>query len=138
MQKLAKKIAQFQKQVQKRVNVGKIQFAKLIALNLIMATPVDTSKALSNWIANIQSPKAKVRPPLFLGIDGSTFDRSSSMAYSMALTTIQRAKIGQVVYITNNVDYIRLLNEGYSSQAESDFILHCVQKSVQMMKKVNL
>lgn len=138
MQKLSKAFLDKKKEIQKRANLGKIRLAQAVSWNLIMTTPVDTSKALSNWIASIQNPKYKVRKAYFVGMDGSTHSQSSSMAYSMANAVIQRAKIGQIIYITNSVNYIDLLNQGYSRQAPPNFIEQAVEKSVLQLKGMKL
>lgn len=135
MRNLHKAFSRESKEIKKRANLIKIQLARTIALNLIIEdTPVDTSKALSNWVAAISNPKTKVRPAFFVGMDGSTHSQSSTMAYSMANAVIQRAKVGQVIYISNNVDYIELLNQGYSRQAPPDFIEKSVEKSINQVK----
>lgn len=138
MHKLSKAFLEKKKEIQARANLGKIKLAQAVAWNLIMTTPVDTSKALSNWIVNLSSPKYKIRKAFFVGMDGSTHSQSSSMAYSMANAVIQRAKIGQIIYITNSLDYIELLNQGYSQQAPDKFIELAVENSVKQLKGMRL
>lgn len=138
MQCLNKAFLQKKLEIKQRANIAKVKLAQAIAWNLIMATPVDTSKALSNWLAALNNPKSKVIKPHFVGIDGSTHSQSSSMAYSMANAIVQRAKIGQTIYITNSVDYIDLLNEGYSKQAPVHFIEKTVNESVNQLKGMKL
>lgn len=138
MQKLSKAFLTKKKEIKTRANLGKIRLAQAVAWNLIMTTPVDTSKALSNWIAGISSPKYKIRKAYFVGMHGSTHSQSSSMAYSIANAVIQRAKAGQIIYITNSVDYIELLNKGYSLQAPDGFIELAVEQSVKQLKGMKL
>lgn len=138
MKSLNRQLVKFNKDVKKRVTIYKRKFAQTIAWELIMATPVDTSKALSNWIASLGQPNGKAIDAYCVGFHGSSEAISSSMAYSRANAVIQRAKIGEIVYISNNVDYIELLNMGYSPQAERNFIQHSVSRSVEQMQRVKL
>lgn len=138
MQRLNKAFLQKKLEIKQRANLAKVKLAQTIAFNLIMATPIDTSKALSNWIASLNNPKSKVIKAHFVGIDGSTHDQSSLMAYLIANEIVQRAKIGQSIYITNSVDYIDLLNQGYSNQAPVRFIEKAVNKSVNQLKGMKI
>ena len=138
MQRLNKAFLQKKLEIKQRANLAKVKLAQTIAFNLIMATPIDTSKALSNWIASLNNPKSKVIKAHFVGIDGSTHDQSSLMAYLIANEIVQRAKICQSIYITNSVDYIDLLNQGYSNQAPVHFIEKAVNKSVNQLKGMKI
>lgn len=138
MKTLQRQLKAFNKDIEKRVNVYKRKLAQTIALKLITATPVDTSKALSNWVASLGQAKGKLINAHSVGFRGSTEAVSSSMAYSMANAIIQRAKVGEIVYITNSVDYITLLNLGSSPQAERYFIQHAVEDAVEQIKRVTL
>lgn len=130
MKEIKRKLNKLKITIKEQANLRKIRLAKLIAFNLINNTPVDTSKALSNWIANLSSPYKKTIPPHLLGSNGSSWNVSSGMAYLMAESKIQTAKIGQVIYISNNVDYILLLNMGYSNQAPKNFIEEQISNSI--------
>lgn len=138
MKTLNSQLKRFDKDIKKRVTTYKVQFARTILWELIMATPVDTSKALSNWVASLGKPKSRQIKAHIVGSQGSTQSASSSMAYSVGNAVIQRARIGEIVYITNNVDYIQLLNLGYSIQAERYFIQHSVDRAVEQLKRVKL
>lgn len=138
MNNLSKQIYSFEKDVKKRVNVYKRKLAQIIAFKLINETPVDTSKALSNWIASLGQAKGRVIEAHSVGMYGSTEAVSSSIAYSIANAVISRAKVGEIVYITNSVDYIELLNLGLSPQAEPYFIQHAVDNAVEQIKRVKL
>ena len=138
MRTLSSQLQKFDKDIKQRVNRYKIQFAKTILLKLIDATPADTSKALSNWIVGLTHAKGKVITPYAYGMDGNTRWQSSAMAYSIGHRVIERAKVGEIVYITNSVDYIELLNMGYSPQADEYYIQECVESSAEQMKRVKL
>jgi hypothetical protein len=70
-------------------------------------TPVDTGRARANWIPSLNSPsKAKVEP-------NQKIDVSSVLA---------TYKVKDTVFISNNLPYIRRLNEGHSKQAPAGFV----------------
>ena len=138
MRTLNSQLKRFDKDVKKRINNYKINFAKFILLYLVEATPVDTSTALSNWIVGLNKTKDRKIKAHSLGSKGSTQSVSAGMAYSIGNAIIQRAKVGEIVYIANNVDYIELLNMGYSSQAERYYIQNCVEKAVEQLKRTKL
>lgn len=138
MNTLNSQLKKFDADVKKRVNKFKISFAKTILFYLIHRTPVDTSTALSNWIVGLSKAKNRVIEAHQFGVDGSTRSASAGVAMSLGGAIIQRAKVGEIVYITNNVDYIELLNMGYSKQAERHYIERCVSDAVEQMKREKL
>lgn len=74
---------------------------------LVNRTPVDTGRARSNWIPSLNAPSAlKVEP-------NQKIDVSSVLA---------TYKVKDTVFISNNLPYIRRLNEGYSKQAPAGFV----------------
>lgn len=81
---------------------------------VIVATPVDTGQARSNWRVNVGS------------IDGTTdesTDKSGQGAISKGIATIQSGGgLGKVVYISNSLKYIERLNSGWSMQAPKNFM----------------
>jgi len=101
-----------------------------VARNLIEQTPVDTSKALSNWSASLSSPNDGEREPFFSGFHGSTGKESSLVASAVAELFIKTSsrKAGQKFYISNNLDYIRGLDSGLNSRKNPNF----VEKAIRM------
>ena len=69
---------------------------------------------------------------------GSTAGVSSYIAYMLGVVTNKRAKIGEIIYISNNVDYIHLLNMGYSAQAQPKFIEQAIDDAVNKAKGIKL
>lgn len=89
---------------------------------LILATPVDTSNALSNWRVSAGFPKTKEIEPYVRGKKGSTWLQSTAEAIRESIKALEKAKVGQQIYITNNVEYIDDLNSGSSDQAPAGWI----------------
>jgi hypothetical protein len=138
MNTLNSQLKDFNKDIKKRINRYKINLAKFILWFLIKSTPVDTSTALSNWIVGLGKQRDRKIEAHKVGVDGSTQDISAGIAMSLGGAIIQRAKVGEIVYITNNVDYIELLNMGYSVQAERHYIERCVSDAIEQMKREKL
>lgn len=88
-----------------------------LSFELIYRTPVDTTKATSNWTVGIGFPEFIDRPAYFYGHDGITAAMSRSSAYAAAKSAVgTRKRTGFPIYISNNVNYIVELNEGKSPQ----------------------
>lgn len=85
-------------------------------------TPRDTGHAVANWILSTDRP--------FSGIAGSkqsvsTARQNSSRAQIASLTRRRNALgqfVGVPIYLVNNVEYVHLLNLGYSKQSPAGFI----------------
>lgn len=90
------------------------RLAKNITIEVKDNTPVDTGHAMSNWMPSIGTP--------FTGINGSKTNVSEG-DYSNRLANLSsyQLKNGDI-FISNNVDYITLLNEGSSRQAPRAFV----------------
>ena len=100
---------------------------KELVFKLVNLTPVDTSKALSNWQVSFSTPNRGVRAAYALGRKGTTASSSRAVAYAVAVSTINQQKpTDTIVWVSNNVSYINLLNMGYSPQAAARFINNIV------------
>jgi hypothetical protein len=86
--------------------------------NLVEATPVDTGHARINWTPTVAAPARGE-------IEGA--DPSSAVDPVVALGP---ASPGDIMFITNNVPYIRRLNEGSSPQAPAGFVEKAVERAV--------
>ena len=99
-----------------------IDAALAIVGNLVYATPVDTSQALSNWQVSIGSAITSKIDAYYPGEYGSTQRASAGEALAAAKAALKNKKPGEVIFIRNNVPYIRRLNDGYSKQAPAGFV----------------
>lgn len=93
--------------------------AKAIVIHLVNATPVDTRKAQSNWQTGIGSTPTSVIDPT-----------SASETIARCFAVIDALQLGEVLYIVNNVDYLKWLIMGSSVQAPQDFVNKAVQRAV--------
>lgn len=96
--------------------------AKTVIQNLIYDTPVDTSKALSNWQIVLNADNASVIPAYVHGKEGSSQAESQALALSAAMRMLETKKPGDEIWIVNSTPYIRYLNDGSSHQAPAGFV----------------
>lgn len=94
---------------------------------LVPATPIDTGWARSNWVPRIGRPFAELAGS-YPGTGGSlNFGPQNGGLASVAGS--YQAAFGPV-FITNNVPYIVLLNEGSSRQAPKGFIRQALERAI--------
>lgn len=99
---------------------------------VVLATPADTGRARSNWIVDLDNePKNTFGEP-------ASPAQGAQQALDQGSATIGQYKAGQVIHITNNLDYIGKLNEGHSAQAPANFIEEAVYVGVQAVKGASL
>lgn len=87
-------------------------------------TPVDTTKAQSNWVITNGAPVLEDIPAHFPGVDGLTAPASLAMTRELARaqSRVGSTLPGTPMFIQNNVDYIIALNLGKSLQAPPGWI----------------
>lgn len=91
-----------------------IELTKNVTIEIKDMTPVDTGHAMANWIPTYGSPNKD--------IIGSKQD-VSDVAYKQAMSELDSYELSKGnLYLTNNVEYIEVLNEGHSSQAPRAFV----------------
>jgi len=88
---------------------------------LTTTTPRDTSWAANNWVARIGTPSRST-----VGsrddIGGASSASQASLAQVVGTLTAQTNNDGQDIFISNNVPYIRSLNDGHSKKAPVGFV----------------
>lgn len=112
-----------------RVENSLVELTNNVALyiegRLVIKTPVDTSKALSNWQVFVGSPAVTDIDAYYPGQSGSTKLLSANFALRIAKNELRirgRRRIGEPIYISNVVKYIGYLNRGRSQQAPERFV----------------
>lgn len=87
-------------------------------------TPKETTWAASNWIPGIGSfSDAPIGTKTTVGIAVDAQKDGKALV-------VKSYKLPQLVYITNNVDYITKLNDGTSAQAPSGFVQNSIAKAI--------
>jgi hypothetical protein len=102
--------------------------ALVVDQTAVLATPVDTGRARSNWAVQVGSP-----------IEGEHvvqgFDRSGGSSLSQAEDALQEYKItAGVIFVANNVPYIEQLENGSSAQAPGGMLSAALQAGIAVAK----
>lgn len=111
--KLQGELDQFLSKVTKTVAVE-------VTYELIKTTPEDTGFAHSNWVPSTGSPFSGLAGTYEAALGGS-LNRGPQKIGLLAVNRAYTISKGPI-FVTNNVDYIDLLNHGYSAQAPSGFV----------------
>lgn len=79
---------------------------------VVLGTPVDTGRARGNWYPSLNTPSGEM--------SWDSFGEGASLA--RVTSTVASAKLGTVVWLTNNLPYILPLENGHSKQAPSGMV----------------
>jgi hypothetical protein len=94
---------------------------------VILMSPVDTGRFRGNWQVAINSmPQGTVE------ID----DKSGSISISKADAAAMQLKVGQAIYLVNNLPYARALEYGHSKQAPSGMVRVTVRRWKPIVEQV--
>ena len=120
-----------QKQIERAIQKKVIETAEKVTRkviadidnDLVSQTPVDTGRAQNNWLPSINTPR------------NDTI--SAEAPRQQALDIVGRLNFGETFYITNNLPYIRRLNDGYSKQqATPSWVEATVQRNARKGNEV--
>jgi len=89
------------------------EYGSELRQSLAQSTPVKTGRASGSWNASLNSPDMSVQPEGYNNPGGSYLDGNENLG---------GAQPGDVVYVTNAIDYIDKLNSGSSTQAPAGFV----------------
>ena len=82
-------------------------------------TPVDTGNARVNWELGVDEVGNTTATATL--VEGE--NQISQQAFLVGLAELARYKPGQTIYITNNVEYIEILENGGSQQAPQGMVM---------------
>lgn len=105
---------------------------------IVVATPVDTGRARSNWLVSVNTPRTDTIPPYSPGTKGSTSGSNVQGALAQGRSAVSGYREGMTIYITNNLDYIGKLNSGWSAQAPAGYIERAVDAAVRSIAGVRI
>lgn len=116
-------------------NKAAIQLGTLIVNTVVMATPVDTGHARANWQVGISQEKTDEVEFTDVNIADEGHSAHSTgvtgqATIDEAVRVLNTKAPGQTIHITNNVPYIKRLNEGWSAQAPAGFVQKAVNASI--------
>ena len=107
---------------------------------VVLATPVDTGRARSNWIVQLGAPAESVIEAYAPGFFGSTGAENAQAAIDQGSAEISGYRGGQgtEIHITNNLPYIGDLNDGWSAQAAANFVQTAIQTAAEAVTGTKL
>jgi len=118
------------RRVEENANALKRKAALAVDATVVLATPVDTGRARSNWQASLGAPATGTREAYSPGTGGATGGANAAAAQEQAKAVIARSQPEQAIHITNNLPYIGRLNEGWSAQAPAGFVQTAVLRGI--------
>ena len=101
-------------------------------------TPVDTSKAISNWQIGLGSPVVDEIEAHYFGSKGSTELISEDATVIAARMKLKSKKPGQIVYLSNTAKYIKDLDQGSSLQEPAGFVKRACDNGRRLAKTTKL
>lgn len=104
-----------------------------LTANLIDTTPVDTGWARANWVPRIGETFIDDAPPdteddQLAALPGRQAEQQAGVAAVAASYTLGQGP----VFVSNNVPYIQVLNDGHSQQAPAGFVEAAIEKAVRV------
>lgn len=114
--------------------------ALAVDATVVLATPVDTGRARSNWQVELNRAAEGTIDPYTPGAGGSTAAVNAQAAIDRGSVVISGYKggPGSSIHIGNNLAYIGKLNEGYSAQAPAGFVEKAVMVGIDAISDVTL
>lgn len=99
----------YKKKVVERLEKTVRAVALIVDSELVKSTPVDTGRAKANWLPSLNTP------------DNRQIDAPASNKPSIE-PSLKEFTLKDTILITNNLPYIRALNDGSSAQAPVGFV----------------
>lgn len=114
------------RQAAQNIERNSVEIQKDIAMRVltevVQATPVDTGRAISNWLVESGSaPSYHLDEAHTPGQSGTTRESNIQQTVDIGDKRIASHRKGEL-HITNNLDYIADLNEGSSKKAPAHFV----------------
>lgn len=125
LRNFGKRMKQLGANVEKNADELVRKVALAVDSTVVMATPVDEGRARSNWQVNLDAPATGVIDAYSPGKEGDTGGENAREAIEQGKEQIAQYKGGTpqaAIHITNNLPYIKRLNDGWSAQAPQGFV----------------
>lgn len=132
----AKRMQQRADSVEKNADELVRKVALAVDATVVIATPVDEGRARSNWQVNLDEPASGTVEPYAPGKEGSTGGENSRAAIEQGKAKIANyGNANTAIHITNNLPYIKRLNDGWSAQAPAGFVEQAILVGVEAIRK---
>ena len=113
MASFANQLNQFNVKTQSKVNTVVQRVGLRLLGKLVMRSPVDTGRFRGNWQLQLNDiPSGIVE----------TVDRDGGPTITTGESELAGAAIGDAIYITNNLPYAQVLENGHSQQAPTGML----------------
>lgn len=99
-----------------------------------VVTPIDTSRAMSGWVASVNVPFLE-EPNHTPGSKGSTRAEAYRINEESIKTAADVYRFGDTLYIRNNVPYIEVLEGGSSKQAPNGMMTFALLAAADEMSR---
>jgi hypothetical protein len=116
------------------INRGMHEVAIAVDQTVVLATPVDTGRARSNWLVQLDSPTNDTVEPAGVG------EAATQPSIDAAKATIKTydCRANTAIHITNNLPYIEPLNNGHSAQAPAGYVEQAIQAGVEAVRNIRV
>ena len=99
---------------------------------IVTLTPVDLGRAKANWIVTVGKPNTGT-------VESPGAGAAESQALAQGRGVIAGYKLGAGgIFITNNLPYIKRLNDGYSRKRPEGMLDGAIQAALQQFRKARL
>lgn len=118
--------------------INRIVRATALAVDqqVVLETPVDTGRARSNWLVGVGSSPTQTIEPYAPGTKlGKGEGANANAAIAQGAGAIATRKPEQDIFISNNLDYISKLNDGFSAQAPAGFVQKAIQTGAAVIRR---
>lgn len=112
-------IAAFADKAEAKMDLAVRKISLELFSRVILKTPVDTGRARGNWqvaVGNVPSGTLELE------------DKSGSATISAATASAAGLRAGDVIFLVNNLPYIRRLEDGYSKKAPAGMVGLSIQE----------
>lgn len=138
LQRLSPKTAASLRGKALRVGVNTDKMVKDVAAavleKVVRTTPHDTGQARANWQVAISTSK----PATAQLLGHVDYDGDATIAEGKSKIYGTPRALGQTIFISNSLDYIKALNDGWSKQAPAGFVQLAVQAGAHVASDANL
>ncbi|MCC6271123.1 MAG: hypothetical protein IT190_07585 [Microbacteriaceae bacterium] len=120
LRNLTSRMRLLERDVKLRANEIAKDVGRAVLRSVAINTPVDTSKAVSNWQIGYDEPNFTNLPPHFPGQQGSTRAQSTAETIAVGNLFIRSKRPGVELHISNGLDYIEKIDLKSSSPGFKD------------------
>lgn len=109
----------FKKTVRGDLNKTAVRVGLKILRILTVISPVNTGRFKANWIVGIKTR---------LTSTSEDTDKGGGPTLAKGSAKMKGKKLGDNIYITNNLPYAKALNDGHSTQAPANFVQSAIRR----------